>query len=214
MPTAAPALPLPMFPLGTVLFPHMGLPLHIFEERYRVLTRDCLRAGREFGVVLIERGREVGGGDSRFSVGTVAHIVAEAEYPDGRWALATRGTRRIRITTWLPDDPYPLALVETLPDPHLPPGPEVAGVRTRAERAVRRGLALAAELGTSPVPASTFRLDEDGDVAAYQLCALAPIGPVDHQQLLEEPDPLNRLSRLAGMAEEPAELFAYRLGGR
>ena len=202
-----------MFPLGTVLFPHMGLPLHVFEERYRVLTRDCLRSGREFGVVLIERGSEVGGGDSRFRVGTVAHIVAEAEYPDGRWALATRGTRRIRIVTWLPDDPYPLALVQTLPEERLGDGPEPEEARSRAEREVRRALALAAELGVT-VPAATFRLDEDPHVAAYQLCALAPIGPVDHQRLLEEPEPLTRLAALVGMVEEAAELFAYRLGGR
>src|SRR5439155_458702 len=64
--------PLPMFPLGTVLFPFVVLPLHVFEPRYRALTRDCLAGSGEFGVVLIERGLEVGGGDERFPVGTVA----------------------------------------------------------------------------------------------------------------------------------------------
>jgi len=59
-----------MFPLGTVLLPRAHLPLHIFEERYRALARDCLAGDRSFGVVLIERGQEVGGGDVRFSVGT------------------------------------------------------------------------------------------------------------------------------------------------
>ncbi|MEY2464632.1 MAG: ATP-dependent Lon protease, partial [Acidimicrobiaceae bacterium] len=65
---------LPMFPLGTVLFPSVFLPLHVFEPRYREMTRHCLDTQREFGVVLIERGSEVGGDDVRTQVGTVARI--------------------------------------------------------------------------------------------------------------------------------------------
>src|SRR6478672_4324189 len=79
-----PARRLPMFPLGTVLLPFAHLPLHIFEPRYRALVKDCLAGDGEFGVVLIERGHEVGGGDVRFGVGTVARIVQTAELPDGR----------------------------------------------------------------------------------------------------------------------------------
>ena len=86
-----------MFPLGAVLFPSMVLPLHVFEPRYRASTRDCLAGDRRFGVVLIERGSEVGGGDVRFSVGTVAQIVEAAELPDGRFALGTVGVERIRV---------------------------------------------------------------------------------------------------------------------
>src|SRR4051812_26706984 len=61
------AKPLPMFPLGTVLFPHAVLPLHVFEPRYRALVETCLHSDGRFGVVLIERGYEVGGGDARFA---------------------------------------------------------------------------------------------------------------------------------------------------
>src|SRR5688500_16539615 len=105
-----------MFPLGTVLFPSMLLPLHVFEPRYRQLTAECIEHDREFGVVLIERGHEVGGGDSRTSVGTLARIVQAQPFPDGRWALAAVGTSRIRVVEWLPDDPYPRAELEPLPD--------------------------------------------------------------------------------------------------
>ncbi len=101
------AKPLPMFPLGTVLFPHAVLPLHIFEERYRALVETCLRGDGRFGVVLIERGYEVGGGDARFGVGTIARIVEAARTPDGRYLLATVGTDRLRIQKWLDDDPFP-----------------------------------------------------------------------------------------------------------
>lgn len=210
----APVLPLPMFPLGTVLFPHMPLPLHVFEMRYRQLTRDCLRSGREFGVVLIERGSEVGGGESRFSVGTVARIVTEAEFPDGRWALVARGEERIRVQTWLPDDPYPLALVERVRDP----GTWVEPAKlTECEPLVRRALALAAELDLAgEMPAltpATFRLSPEPLVAAWQLCAALPSGPADRQRLLEAEDG-SRLDLLAGLAREASELFAYRLGGR
>ena len=67
--------PMPMFPLGTVLFPHALLPLRVFEPRYRLMTQRVLGADSEFGVVLIERGSEVGGGDTRFGIGTIALIV-------------------------------------------------------------------------------------------------------------------------------------------
>ena len=96
---------LPMFPLGTVLLPGAVLPLHVFEPRYRALVSDCLAGEPEFGVVLIERGREVGGGDVRRDVGTVARIAEVASLPDGRSALMTVGTRRITVRQWLPDDP-------------------------------------------------------------------------------------------------------------
>ena len=83
--------PMPMFPLGTVLFPYAVLPLRVFEPRYRVMTRRCLDGDREFGVVLIERGSEVGGGDVRFGVGTIARIVQVAETPDGGYSEQHRG---------------------------------------------------------------------------------------------------------------------------
>src|SRR3954471_17426800 len=105
-----------MFPLGTVLFPHALLPLRVFEPRYRLMTERVLRGDGEFGVVLIERGSEVGGGDTRFGVGTVARVVQAQELPDGGYALATVGMRRIEIDRWLPDDPFPLASVVDLED--------------------------------------------------------------------------------------------------
>ncbi|HEV7759443.1 MAG TPA: LON peptidase substrate-binding domain-containing protein, partial [Acidimicrobiales bacterium] len=99
----------PMFPLGTVLVPGMLLPLHVFEPRYRQMLDDCLAGDRTFGVVLIERGSEVGGGDVRTGVGTLARILQAEQAADGRWALMAVGARRIRIDRWLPDDPYPRA---------------------------------------------------------------------------------------------------------
>ncbi|HKA85142.1 MAG TPA: LON peptidase substrate-binding domain-containing protein, partial [Acidimicrobiales bacterium] len=100
----------PMFPLGTVLVPGMVLPLHVFEPRYRRMVNDSrTHHDSTFGVVLIERGSEVGGGDVRTDVGTLARILRAEELPDGRWILGALGIHRIRVDRWLPDDPYPRA---------------------------------------------------------------------------------------------------------
>jgi Lon protease-like protein len=199
-----------MFPLGLVMLPYVAVPLHIFETRYRVLMFDCTHgdAAAEFGVVLIERGSEVGGNDQRFGVGTVARIVEAAELPDGRWVLRVVGTRRIRVAEWLPDDPYPLALVDELPDLSWTPDAETAS--QEAERQVRRALALSAELGDPAAPA-TIKLDADPKVAGWQLLAIAPIGPFDQQRLLEIDDHRTRLSSLAAVAKESATVLAQRL---
>ncbi len=106
-----------MFPLGSVLLPGGALPLHIFEPRYQALVRDCIDApDHEFGVVLIDRGSEVGGGESRRDVGVAARMVQVAQLADDRFAVVAVGTRRVRVIEWLPDDPYPRAVVEDWPD--------------------------------------------------------------------------------------------------
>ena len=105
---------LAMFPLGSVLLPGMPLPLHVFEARYVALLSAVLGdADREFGVVLIERGSEVGGGDARFRVGTVAKIVT-VEIGEGSIVLVARGTDRFEVVDWLEEDPFPRARVREL----------------------------------------------------------------------------------------------------
>jgi Lon protease-like protein len=207
---------LAMFPLGTVLFPGAILPLHVFEPRYRSLVQDCLAGEPEFGVVLIERGSEVGGGDLRSMIGTVARMVEVRELPDGRSVLVAVGTRRIRVTAWLDDDPYPRAEVEDWPDE-----PPTSGYGDRLESTVahlRRVLALRAELGGSAAPA-TAELSDDPLVATYHAAALAPVGPADHYELLAAAGPeerLHLLDRLLDDAEEQArlELELPRAAGR
>jgi uncharacterized protein len=201
---------LPMFPLGNVLFPHAVTSLHIFEPRYRALARDCTQGNREFGVVLIERGNEVGGGDVRFSVGTVAEIVEALELEDGRWLLGALGIRRLRVQTWLPEDPYPLAIVADLEDSDL--GEADAALVSAADRAVRRSLAYKAELD-EPAAAATVTLDDEPSVLALQLAAIAPIGPLDRQCLLEEDDARTRVQRLIELIEEENAVLAARLAG-
>ena len=92
-----------MFPLGTVVVPGMVLPLQVFEPRYREMLQHVLAGDRTFGVVLIERGSEVGGGDVRTDVGTLARVVRAEEQPDGRWAVVALGVGRIRVDRWALD---------------------------------------------------------------------------------------------------------------
>jgi uncharacterized protein len=205
-----------MFPLGTVLVPHGVLPLHVFEPRYRVLMFDCLRGEGEFGVVLIERGSEVGGADQRFAVATVARIVEASELPDGRWYVLTVGTRRVDVREWLPDDPYPLAVVTARPELAWPDRGDPAAravaesALATADRAVRRLLNVAVEVGDDASRAEV-ELARDPVIAAWQLVAVAPIGSLDKQRLLAIDDHAERLGALAVMAEDEAVLLAYRL---
>jgi hypothetical protein len=202
---------LPMFPLGTVLLPGAVLPLHVFEPRYRALVTDCLAGEPEFGVVLIERGREVGGGDVRRDVGTVARIVEVATLPDGRSALMTVGTRRIAVREWLPDDPYPLADVDLLDDDEPPDGDGDAARCDEVVRLLRRVLALRAELGAPGPGVDVEVATDDVTRAGYEAAALAPLGPLDAQALLELDDPGARLTRLEDLLVDEARLLEFRL---
>ncbi len=202
---------LPMFPLGSVLFPSLVLPLHVFEERYRTLMRDVLAGDREFGVCLIERGSEVGGGDHRSAIGTVATVQEAAELPDGRWAAVTVGTRRIRVTEWLPDDPYPRADVEDLPDPR--PSSAETELLDPVTASVRLALEKVAMLGES-ANASTSDLADDPVLASYQLAALAPLSTIDQQRLLCAPTVGLRLADLHELMPAAHEMLDLRLRER
>jgi Lon protease-like protein len=139
---------LPMFPLSAVLFPHASMPLHVFEPRYRAMLRDCLSGDARFGVVLIERGSEVGGRDQRSALGTRGVITEAAELPDGRWVLEIEGEALIEVEEWLPDDPYPVALVRTVAP--VEGAEDLAPLVGAAGQRVRRARALLAEHGGAP----------------------------------------------------------------
>jgi uncharacterized protein len=199
-----------MFPLGAVLLPGAALPLHVFEPRYQALVRDCLAGTPEFGVALIERGSEVGGGDTRVDVACVARIVELASFDDGRYALGTVGVRRVRVRRWLPDAPYPRAEVVDWPDEAA--GPAAAEHAAATTSRLRRVLALASELGLTAGPA-TFEVDEDPTDASNQLAGLAPVGPLDKLALLTAEGAGPRLDRLDAMLDELESVLARRLQG-
>ena len=203
-------LEMPMFPLGMVLVPSMMLPLRVFEPRYQALVRACVGEDGtgEFGVVLIARGSEVGGGDVRYDLGTVAQIMALQPRTDGGFHLQALGVRRILVEEWLPDDPYPRALVSDYPD--LAPEPDFEERHAANVVLFRRVLALAAELG-DPAPPSTVEVAGDPLAATYQVASMAGVGPADLYELLREPGPSSRAERLQRLLADQRLLLEMRL---
>ena len=110
-----PAQWLPLFPLNVVLFPHMPLPLHIFEPRYRQMIADCLEAGHSFGVVAIREGGETGPA-TPYDVGTLAKIVRIDRLDDGRMNLLVMGASRFTIVRTANDRPYLRGEIRIIPE--------------------------------------------------------------------------------------------------
>ena len=198
-----------MFPLGTVLVPHEVLPLHVFEPRYRALVHDCLAADRTFGVVLIERGSEVGGGDARFDAGCSAVITAADEQPDGRWGIVATGAQPLRVMTWLADDPYPRAEVESVEESWT----EAASVALdRAVDGFRRVVDLAQQLG-GRTDDRILELPGEPELDQWTLVSRAPVGVLDKHALLAAPGPAARLTLLEEQLGDLATVLASRLSG-
>ncbi len=210
--------PLPMFPLRHPLLPGVGLPLQVFEPRYLAMMDDVLDDGGRFGVVLITRGNEVGGGDLRADVGTDAEVVSHDVRADGRRLVLAVGGQRLRVRRWLRDDPYPRAEVEPWPDEDPPRGgptgaspPTVGDLQARMDALV--GLVaqrLADEDRDRLVTAA--RLPDDPDAAAWQAAVVADLGPLDAQRLLEAPGRRDRLVLLDRLLRERREVVAFTLG--
>jgi uncharacterized protein len=201
---------MPMFPLGSVLFPGGLLPLHVFEPRYRDMVRDCLRAEGEpeFGQTLITHGWETGGGDDRAMVGTVAQMLQVDALDENRYALIAVGTRRLRVNAWLPDDPYPMADVDDWPDDE-PDAPGLALHVAASHARVCAALALAAQVGE----ASTVdtEISDDPLLASYHLATIAPIGPADQLRLLSASGPAARLDALDDILDDVEAMLKFRL---
>lgn len=201
---------LPMFPLGSVLLPGMALPLRIFEPRYRVLVDTVLLADRpEFGVVLIERGSEVGGGDVRADVGCVARVLELTRHPDGGSSLLTMGTRRIDVLDWLEDDPFPRARVRARDDPPVPDAATTARAVAQLETDVRRVLGLVAELAGVELEEEP-RFSDDESLRVHQLATVSPLGPLDRLKVLRAPGLDERISLLSDLVAEQEILLEAR----
>jgi uncharacterized protein len=212
---------LPLFPLGTVLFPGLLLPLHIFEERYRQLVRDLVRQPepRRFGVVAIREGRETGidGVSALYEIGCTATLRRVSERDDGRFDLVTVGADRFRLTTLDESKPYLQGEVEFLPENT---GDETAtGVAVQAAQRAFRGYVDALNArGATQV--SIPELPDDPLALSYLVAASIIADLHDRQALLTEPDALRRLtaertllsretSMLRSLTSTPAPDFRY-----
>lgn len=186
---------LPLFPLGTLLFPGGPLSLRVFERRYLDMVGRCLREGTGFGVVLLIRGREAGADSiATAAVGTEAEIVDFDRLEDGLLGLTCRGRERFRILrAWRADDGLNLAEVEDLaPDPGV-------GIPEDCAHLVEALRRLEPEL-----PEPYRHVERRWDDAAWvgnRIVELAPLEPDVKQGLLELTQPLERLRVLAPLVQ-------------
>jgi uncharacterized protein len=204
-----------MFPLEVALLPDADLPLRIFEPRYSQLVADCLAADDPvFGVVLIAAGREVGGGDDRYDVGALARIVEHRALGGGKYTLRCRVSDRIRVLEWLPDDPYPRALVQSWPDE---PGDPVSAesIRDAEDRVMGVFSRLAAARGVELPPrdmlfAGVALADTPGG-KLYALASLVPMGQADRYAVLAAASPDARLRALVEAVDTVVAMIDFGL---
>jgi Lon protease-like protein len=228
---------LPLFPLHTVLCPGIALPLHVFEDRYRALTRHCLDTSSPFGIVLIRDGREVGPGTVSFSaVGTVAEIREAGSYPDGRYDLLVVGTRRFAIEEVAAGrEPYLVGDVTVLDD-EVGDAEEAERLAAIAVRRFARYLALLQPRDgeTAPeidirveveterttetsagddeeLPAARVVLPDDPTTLSHLLSGIIQVEAVRRQELLEAETTVERLRDLLALIGRETFLLSRRL---
>ena len=204
---------IPLFPLNVVLFPSGFLPLHIFEERYKLMIQHCLDGDSEFGVVLIKSGLEVGGAAEPHEVGTVARIVDVKRADDGRMNIMVAGRDRFHIGTVLDRQPYMEGMVDTLDDgsSERPDADLVAAMRQSVAEQIRLLHGLRGGWVREP------KTPEDPVELSWLVCTLLQAGNDVKQALLEESSTTARLRAqlplLQGNAAVLRERIAERLGG-
>jgi uncharacterized protein len=216
MMAAAESAQLAMFPLESALLPNEDLPLQIFEPRYIALVRDCMRdADPRFGVVLISRGREVGGGDVRYDIGAVARITeCVGLRGTGRFALRCRMGERIRVCNWMSDDPYPRAMVRAWPDELGTPvtASELQDLEDRVTALYER-IAAARNILLPDRGAVLGTEDQTVDAGArlYALASRVPMGQADRYAVLAAPSAADRLAALGEAIDSVAAMIEFQL---
>lgn len=194
---------LPLFPLGSVLYPGLVLPLHIFEDRYRQLVADLLERPepRQFGVVAIRYGRETGidGVSALYETGCTAELQRVEPYDDGRFDLVTVVAQRFRLLGLGEQAPYFTGDVEWLPE-EIGDEAEAGLVLTAVQQSFRSYLALIAERGGAHV--TIPEMPDEPMLMSYLVAAAIVVDLPAKQRLLEEPDAYRRLvaeRKLLGM---------------
>ncbi len=204
---------LPMFPLGNAVLPGTVLPLHVFEPRYVQLLLDVQAGDGTFGTALITRGREAGTDvdQARADVGTLVRVVSSKRVSEEelRFGVVGVAESRLRIARWLPDAPYPRAEVEDLDEPEA--GPEHGPAMGQALAVLADVLNLREQLDELP-GAGIDDVSEDPALAAYQVAAMAGVGPLDAHRLLATDDLGDRLDQVNRSLRDVLEVLRFRLG--
>ena len=191
-----------MFPLNTVVFPGMSLPLHVFEDRYRMLVRHLLTvedpAARVFGTVAIREGYEVGdhGAQSVYRVGCVLQLTEVERRDDGTFDIVAVARERLMLEQMQRGDEFPQGVVAVMPEPQV----EVpTDVLDRARSTFTAFRAAMTELQGDPFSGT---LPRDPDYLAWTLSALTPLPMAERQSLLEATDATERLELVTRLLTE------------
>jgi hypothetical protein len=200
---------LPLFPLQTVLYPGLPIPLHVFEDRYRRMFKRVLSGERRFGVVAIVKGQEVGPAATYHPVGCLAEVAEVRQHADGRLDVVARGRSRFRIDGVTQAAPYIVAEVSELPEATG----EAAEQRTlKAGRLFARYVTTLLEMvGRQAEPVD---LPDDPVAASYLVAAGLQVDLADKQRLLTIPSAAERLAAEAVLLRrELALLEHFRVAG-
>ena len=189
---------LPLFPLETVLFPYASLQLHVFEERYREMVRDCLEYDRRFGIVLIRESSDLGPLADPYLVGTAVRIVQVHNYPDGRMDLHVQGERRFRIRRLDEASAYPIGFVEPVIEASSEDTPRAHALVCRARESFQ---ILVRRLLSHPNINVHVEFPNDPMALSFTIANLLPMENLVKQRLLETTDTLERISELLPILE-------------
>ncbi|TMB91467.1 MAG: peptidase S16 [Chloroflexi bacterium] len=195
-----------------MLFPHMPMALHVFEDRYREMMRECSRTGTTFGVVAIREGMEVGGPAEPYSVGTLALQRQVEELPDGRFNLLVLGASRFRIDSMSTQRPYIVAAIHYLED--VPAAADDAALAKRVREAFR-AYATSLRAGAESEPrdsAAELDLPDEPELLSYIVAASLNVETARRQALLELDSTTARLQGCLAMLRREAVLLEQMLG--
>lgn len=189
---------LPIFPLGSVIFPGQTIGLCIFEDRYRELLND-VQETHEFGTCLLNATKDSKKKKTRSPIGTMVQVMGVQTLDDGKVLVAIQGKKRFKSLKWLDDAPYPRAIIKEQPCTGRSVNQELlasAGAAVRALRAIHSEVRLDDRLDKS------CTMEGSDKAMVWQLVALAPISVLDQYRLLDVSNPNMRLRLLKRLCTE------------
>ncbi len=201
---------LPIFPLNTVLFPGIPMPLRIFEERYLRMLADRTPNDPAFAIALIDMGQEVGGRPSFHAIGTTARLVSINSLAANRVDIVVVGERRVRISGSDWTRGYAVAETEEVTDAPNDSS-DATALATLADLAARARRAYALYVRTvARLVDLQFKapaLSRDAAAASFELTARMPLHTWEQQAILEMVDPLARITAVRSLLDRELALL-------
>lgn len=190
---------LPLFPLQTVLFPYAQIQLHVFEDRYLEMVRECVEFDRDFGIVLIRDGVEVGGLADPYMVGTTVKVASITELENGAMDIRVKGERRFRIRRLDESRSFLVGHVEPVEEVETPDSPRTDALVMRCREDFQSWIA---QMITRQGFNVQIKFPDDVTALSFAIANILPIENLEKQRLLELTDTLERISGLISLIEQ------------